>query len=203
MTREIRWRIIALQVVMVIILGGAAIMAYVGSNFSTDQIKAQLEPQKIMMPKGDSLQATITEINEKYADLKPYIAGLQKYEGQQVLTGDQAHVFAEGYLGLHVRDIDNGKPYSVLSSEARAEKDPALKAKKDGMVQTAFRGETLKSMLNQAWAFSVFGQMALYASIALALVALIVLGALVFELFFAKKPLEEPVRTPSLAPSRA
>src|SRR5687768_4299221 len=190
MNKELRWRIITLQVVMVIIFGFGAGMAYWGYNFNSEQIKSQLEPQKIMLPKEAQLEATITEINEKYADLRPYIADLQKYEGQQVLTGDQAHVFAEAYLGMHVRDIDNGKPYSVLSNEARAEKDPALKAKKDAMVQTAFRGETLKGMLNQAWAFSVFGQMALFASIALALVALIVLGALVFELFFAKKPIE-------------
>jgi hypothetical protein len=188
---------------MVIILGAAAAMAFVGSDFSTSQIKAQIEPQKIMMPKEAQLEATITEINEKYPDLTPYIADLRKYEGQQVLTGEQAHVFAEAYLGMHIRDIDNGKPYSVLSSEARAEKDPALKAQKDAMVQTAFRGETLKSMLNQAWAFSVFGQMALYASIGLGLVALVVLASLVFELFFANKPVKEPTRVPSLAPTRA
>jgi hypothetical protein len=71
------------------------------------------------------------------------------------------------------------------------------------MVQTAFRGETLRGMLNQAWAFSIFGTVALYAGIGLAVVTLVVLGALIYELFFATKPVDEPVRTPNLAPTRA
>jgi hypothetical protein len=108
------------------------------------------------------------------------------------VNGEQAHIFAQNYLGLHLRELDNGKVYSELSTEARTEKDPALKAKKDGLVQTAFRGETLRSMLNQAWAFSIFGMVGLYAGFGLAAVALIVLGALAFELFFARKPIEVP-----------
>ena len=203
MARELRWRIIVLQVVMIVIFGFGAGLAFWGHNFTTSQISGQLQPQQIFLPKGDQLQATITEINEKYADLTPFIAELRKYEGQQVLTGDQAHVFAESYLGVHLRDIDNGKPYSVLSSEARTEKDPALKAEKDANVQTAFRGETLRSILNQAWAFSIFGTMALYAVIGLVVAALAVGGALVYELFFAKKSAEDTVRTPSYAPTRA
>ena len=203
MTKEIRWRIIALQVVMVIVLTAGAGLALWGSNFTSEQVRSQLEPQQIMLPAGERMEATITEINEKYPDLIPYIAGLRAYEGQQVLNGDQAHVFAQAYLGVHVRDIDNGKPYSVLSSEARAEKDPVLKAEKDANVQTAFRGETLRSMLNQAWAFSIVGTVAWYAGIGLALLALVVAGALVYELFFAAKPIDEKVLTANLAPSRA
>jgi hypothetical protein len=188
---------------MVVVLAFGAGLSFWGSNFTNEQVKSQLAPQQIMLPAGERMEATIAEINEKYTDLAPYINGLRAYEGQQVLTGDQAHVFAEGYLGVHIRDIDNGKPYSVLSSEARAEKDPALKAEKDANVQTAFRGETLRSMLNQAWAFSIFGTVALYAGIALSAVAIVVLGALVFELFFAAKPAEYPVAAPAYAAGRA
>jgi hypothetical protein len=203
MNRELRWRIIVLQVVMIVIFGFGAGIAFWGSDFTNSQIKGQLEPQQIFMPKGPQLETTINEINEKHADLIPYIGALRKYEGQQVLTGDQAHTFAESYLGVHLRDIDNGKPYSVLSSEARAEKDPALKAEKDANVQTAFRGETLRSILNQAWAFSIFGTMALYAAIGLVVAALAVVAALVYELFFATKRTEEAVRNPSYAATRA
>lgn len=203
MNRELRWRVIVLQVVMIIVLGAGAAMAFWGSSFTNSQITSQLEPQQIFLPKGPQLETTIAEINEKHADLVPYIAALRNYEGQQVLTGDQAHTFAEAYLGVHLRDIDNGKPYSVLSSEARAEKDPALKAEKDAKVMTAFRGETLRSILNQAWAFSIFGTMALYAAIGLLVAALVVTGTLVYELAFAKKPTEETVRTPKYAPTGA
>jgi hypothetical protein len=201
MTREIRWRIITLQVILIVVFAAGAALAYWAADFTGGQIRSQLEPQKITFPKD--VEPTIAEINEKYPDLAPYAGDLRRYQGQQVLNGEQAHVFAEAYLGVHVRDIDNGKPYSVLSSEARAEKDPALKAEKDAKVQTAFRGETLRSMLNQAWAFSVFGIVAMYAGIGLTIATVAVVGALVYELFFAKKPvdLEQAVSSGALTPA--
>jgi hypothetical protein len=176
---------------MVVVLGTGAGLAFWGSNFTNEQIRSQLAPQKIFFPKD---LASVPE---------PEKTQLQPFVGQQVLNGEQAHVFAENYLGLHLRELADGKVYSELSTEARMEKDPTEKAKKEGLVQTAFRGETLRSMLNQAWAFSIFGMVGLYAGFGLAVVALIVLGALVFELFWAKKPVDEPVRTPSFAPTRA
>jgi hypothetical protein len=191
MTRELHWRIITLQIVMVVIFGLGAGMAYWGYNFNNEQIKAQLEPQQIFFPKD------LSQVPEPEKSL------LQPYIGQQVVTGEQAHMFAQNYLGLHLRELADGKVYSQLSTEARAEKDPALKAQKDALVQTAFRGETLRSMLNQAWAFSIFGTMAFYSSIGLGLVTLIVLGTLVFEVFFARKPVDEPIRATSYAPAKA
>ena len=198
MTRELRWRIIALQVILVIVFAAGAGMAYWGYTFNTSQIRAQLEPQKIFFPAD--VTETVAEL-QAYPDLVPYVDDLQKYQGQQVLNGEQAHVFAEAYLGLHLRTLADGKVYSELSTEARAEQDPALKAEKNALVQTAFRGETLRSMLNQAWAFSIFGTMAFYAAIGLGVVALVVLGALVFEMFFARKPVEVQVRTPFITPA--
>ena len=201
MTRDLRWRIISLQVLMIVVLGfGAAAMFYANS-FTNSQIRGQIEPQKIFFPKD--AEPTIEEINTKFPDLQPYIADLRNYQGQQVLSGNQAHVFAEAYLGVHLREIDNGKPYSVLSNEARTEKDPALKAEKDAKVQTAFRGETLRSILNQAWAFSVMGDIAMYAAIGLLAATLLVTASLVFELFFATKHETQAVRTGSLATNRA
>ncbi len=191
MTRELRWRIITLQVVMILIFAFGAGVAFYGSNFTTEQIRSQLAPQQIFFPK---------DLSDIPADWS-YRADLQKYAGQQVLTGDQAHVYADGYIGLHLKELAGGKPYSVLSAEARAEKDPALKAQKDALVQTAFRGEMLRATLNQAWAFSIFGTLALYAAIGLTVAALVVLGALVYELFFARRPVDESVFTPSTAPT--
>ncbi|HEX8229038.1 MAG TPA: hypothetical protein VF826_06965 [Chloroflexia bacterium] len=201
MTRDLRWRIISLQVLMIVVLGFGAGAMFFANNFTNSQIKGQLAPQQISFPKD--VEPTIAEINAKYPDLQGYIADLRNYQGQPVMSGNQAHVFAEAYLGVHVRDIDNGKPYSVLSSEARVEKDPELKAKKDAMVQTAFRGETLRSILNQAWAFSVMGDIALYLALGLIAATLLVTAALVFELFFAPKRETQAVRLGSLATNRA
>jgi hypothetical protein len=189
MTREIRWRIITLQVVMIIVFGLGAGLAYYGYSFNNDQINAQLAPQMIFFPKD------ISQVPE------PEKSALAPYVGQQVVNGEQAHVYADNYLGLHLRELADGKVYSQLSTEARTEKDPALKAQKDALVQTAFRGEALRGMLNQAWAFSIFGQMALYAAIGLGIATLAVFGALLFELFWAKKPIDEPVLKAALAPN--
>ena len=45
-----------------------------------------------------------------------------------------------------------------------------------------FKGESLRSMLNTAWTFSVIGQIAFYAGIGLLIAALAALGALTFEI---------------------
>lgn len=189
MNKELRWRIITLQVVMVIVLAFGAGLSIWGSNFTNEQIKSQLEPQKIFFPTDVS---TMPE---------PEKSAVAPYVGQQVVSGEQAHVFAQNYLGLHLRELADGKVYSELSAEARAEKDPALKAQKDALVQTAFRGETLRSMLNQAWAFSIFGSVALYAGFGLILATLAVAASLVFELFVAPSRASQTVRTASMATS--
>src|SRR5687768_10482314 len=119
MDKELRWRIIALQVIMVVVFAAGAGTAFWGSNFTNEQIKSQLAPQKIFFPKD------ISEVPEPEKSL------LAPYVGQQVLTGEQAHIFADNYLGLHLRELADGKVYLELSTEARTEKDPALKAKKE------------------------------------------------------------------------
>src|SRR6185312_11620900 len=105
MNRELRWRIITLQIIMVIVLGFGAGISFWGSNFTNEQIKSQLEPQKIFFPTDVS---TMPE---------PDKSAVAPYAGQQVLTGEQAHVFAQNYLGLHLRELADGKVYSELSTE--------------------------------------------------------------------------------------
>jgi hypothetical protein len=173
---------------MIVVLAlGAATAVYAG-NFTNGQIRSQLEPQKIFFPKDIS------------AVPEPEKSQLQPYVGQQVLNGEQAHVFAESYLGLHLRELADGKVYSELSTEARTEKDPVLKAEKNELVQTAFRGESLRSMLNQAWAFGTMGTIAMYAGLGLGIAALLVTGTLLFELLAARKREEQAGRV-SLAPA--
>ena len=193
MTKDLRWRIISLQVIMIVVLAlGAATAIYAG-NFTQGQVRSQLEPQKIFFPKDIS---TVPE---------PEKSALQPFVGQQVVNGEQAHAFAENYLGLHLRELADGKVYSELSTEARLEKDPVLKAEKNELVQTAFRGESLKGMLNQAWAFGTMGLIAMYAGLGLGIAALLVTGTLLFELLVARKREEQPGSvslTPAIVPAR-
>ena len=58
--------------------------------------------------------------------------------------------------------MTGGKTYSQLSTESRANPDDA---KLKGLVETTFKGETLRGMLLNAYAFGTMGTIALYASI--------------------------------------
>ena len=168
MTTAIRWRIIVLQIIALLVLAGASGAAFYASSFTSTQIHDQLAPQLIYFPK------------EAKSGLP---ANLSAYAGQQVLNGDQAHAYAEKYIGLHMKEIGQGHPYSYWSGQARTATDPALAAKYQGIADTMFKGDTLRTMLNTAWTFSVFGQIAFYASIGLLVAALAVLGALAFEVY--------------------
>lgn len=168
MTKSIRWRIIVLQVIAFLVLAGASGAAFYASNFTSTQIHDQLAPQLIYFPK--TVAAGLP-------------ADLSAYAGQQVLTGDQAHAYADKFIGLHLQEMGQGHPYSYWSGQARSATDPALAAKYQGLADTMFKGESLRSILNTAWTFSVFGQIAFYAGIGLAIATLLALSALVFEVY--------------------
>jgi hypothetical protein len=190
MTKAMRWRIIVLQVVAVLVFGFAAGGALYASNFINDQVHQQLAPQQIYFP------ATAAQ---------GLPAGLSAYAGQQVLNGDQAHAYAQKFIGLHLQEIGQSHPYSYWSGQAMAATDPAVKAKDQGIADTLFKGDTLQSMLNTAWTFWVIGQIAFYAFIGLLIAAGIVLVALIFEVLEAVRGKEtlktivvtpEPTKTP-------
>lgn len=171
MTRGLRVRIVLLQLVAVLGLAFGSFGAFYAYNFTNTEIKSMLAPQEITFPAS--------------AD-QGLPADLSAYAGQTVTTGDQAHAYAEKYIGEHLKTIGkdaNGvsHPYSYWSGQARTLTDAAAKAKAQGIADTLFKGETLRAILNEAWSFSVFGQIAFYAGIGLALAGAVVLLALIFE----------------------
>lgn len=185
MNKDLRWRIISLQVVMIVVFAFGAGLAYYAGTFAHDQVTAQLQPQQISFPPvGAGLP---TDLNQ--------------YAGQQVVNGDQAHAYADKFIALHLSEMGTppGQPYSYWSNVARTETDPAKKAAATALVATIFQGDTLRSMLNQAWAFGTMGDIAIYAAIGLALATLVVITALVFELFFAPKQVTQTARASTVA----
>jgi hypothetical protein len=64
---------------------------------------------------------------------------------------------------------------------AQTETNPTVKAQDQATGDTLFKGNTLRTMLNTAWTFSVIGQIALLAAIGLFVASLIILATLVFE----------------------
>ena len=88
---------------------------------------------------------------------------MRQYGGQLMTTGAQAQVYADHFIAIHLKEIGGGQTYSQLSAKALAQpRNAALAAQ----VQTMFRGETLRGLLLNAYAFGTIGQIMLWAAIA-------------------------------------
>ena len=132
----------------VLIVAGVLLMW--AHNFVNTQVHDQLAAQKIFFPAAGSTSLADPQV-------KPY---LTKYAGEQLVTGEQAKAFANHYIAVHLQKIGGGQTYSQLSAKALADpKDTALASQ----VETVFKGETLRGLLLNAYAF---GKMASIAGIA-------------------------------------
>ena len=152
-----------LVVVMLLVAGGLAMWGY---SFANSSVHNQLAQQQIVFPaKGSDALAS--------PEIGPY---LNQYAGQQLTTGAQAKAYADHFIAVHLSEMPYGGVYSKASAAARADPtNAALKAQ----VQTIFQGTTLRGLLLEAYAFSVFATIALWAGIAsftLALIMAILVG---------------------------
>lgn len=146
-----------------VIAGGLLTWAH---SFIGDQIHDQLAAQQIYFPPAGSDAIKGPEFKE-----------MQQYAGQQLTTGAQAEVYANHFIAVHLSEIGGGKTYSQLSQEAMADPNNAELA---ATVNTMFKGETLRGLLLNAYAFGTMGTLAgigaIVAFVAAALLA--VLGIL-------------------------
>jgi hypothetical protein len=169
-----------LIVATVLVAAGGLLMW--ANNFVDDQVSTQLTAQKIYFPEAGSDSANDPAV-------KKYVA---PYLGQQVTNGEQARVFADHYIAVHLQEMAGGKTYSELSTISRANPDDAEAA---AAVQTAFRGETLRGLLLNAYAFWKMGQIALYGAIAAFAGAALLLALSILGLLHLRRvPAEQEVR---------
>jgi hypothetical protein len=135
----------------VLVIG--AVLALWGYNFANSNVHDQLAAQQIFFPKAGSPALASPEIG-------PY---LNQYAGQQLTTGAQAEAYADHFIAVHLKEVADGKTYAQVSALALADPtNTALQAQ----VNTLFKGETLRGMLLNAYAFWQLGQIALYTAIA-------------------------------------
>ncbi len=135
----------------VLLIAGALLLW--GHSFVDGQVHSQLAAQKIFFPPAGSKAIADPRI-------APY---LNKYAGQQLVDGAQAQAYADHFIAVHIDEIAGGQTYAQLSSKALANPTDTKLA---GQVQTVFRGETLRGLLLNAYAFWKMGQIALYAAVA-------------------------------------
>jgi hypothetical protein len=158
-------------IVVVLLVAGTMLM--VGYNFANNNVHNQLAEQQITFPPAVAFAhpAVGTEIT-------PSMVGtVSTYAGQQLVTGEQARVYADDFIAVHLKEIGGGQSYAQLSAKAMAlPHGSAAYTAAEQQVQTIFQGTTLRGLLLEAYGFSVLASIALYGAIAsFALAALMAL----------------------------
>ena len=129
-----------------------------GSAYVHNTVQSQLAAQQIYFPPAAAFAhpKAGTEITPSM------IPSVSQYAGQQLLTGQQAEAYADHFIAVHVADMGAGKTYSQLSAEAMAAPSNTALA---GLVATVFKGETLRSMLLNAYGWWKVSQIAYIISL--------------------------------------
>jgi len=158
-------------VVAVVLLAASGALFY-AHHFIHTQVYNQLSAEKITFPAAGSSSLDALPAADK--------AAMSKYAGQQMTTGAQAETWADHYIAVHLKEIGSGQTYSQLSAASMA--NPSNQ-KLAAQVQTVFRGETLRGLLLNAYAFDTMATVANYAAYgALAAgVVMLILAALGFR----------------------
>jgi hypothetical protein len=156
---------------VLLVAGGLLVWAH---SFVTDQVHSQLSQQQIFFPDKAGIAA------QKNAEITKYVT---PYAGQQVTNGQQAQVFADHYIKVHLSETADGQTYSQVSGKflTMDPKDPNYATVAQER-QTLFMGETLRGMLLNAYGFWKMGQIAMWAAISSFVAAgvLLLLSALGF-----------------------
>lgn len=173
MTNGLRWRVLVLQAGLIGILVFCAGFLFWGHSFIRDQISTELTAQQIYFPAANS--AAITALPNASDQ-----AAMNQYGGQQLVNGDQAKVYADSFIAVHLSEVAGGQTYAQMSAKAMAAPNDQKIA---GQVATLFKGETLRGLLLNAYGWWTIGTYALYAAIGLAVAAFAVFVALAFEVF--------------------
>jgi hypothetical protein len=147
------------------------------ANFAKNYVHDQLAQQKITFTPAKFLQPDEND------------PCLKTYAGKPLVTGNGAQCYANHYIGVHVKLINNGKTYAETSTAAR-NLDTQLAALTDqnsaaakalsaqaqalhGKATSLFQGETLRGLLLTSYGFSIFGARAQQAAVVCFVLALV------------------------------
>jgi hypothetical protein len=183
---------------IVVILASASGFLFYEGSFTTNMIKDQLTAQQIYFPTSDQIKTGGA------LDPAVFPQEIRDQAGKQLVDGNQARIYANDFLAKHLQGVAGGSTYATIGSKISAANAALAAASKtdpnyatlqgqvttlNGQRDTLFKGETLRSMLLNAYGWWTIGFYTTYAGIGLLIGALGVLGAVVFELFIAgRKP---------------
>jgi hypothetical protein len=158
---------------MILSIGGvAAVVTFAiagglllwGHNYTNQNVHNQLAMQQIYFP-PNSVWASATKNNtgEIQQRMIPY---LQKYSGQELLTGPQAEAYADHFIAYHLQGMPYGGIYSKVSAAAMAAKPNSAQATQlHGLETTVFQGTTLRGLLLEAYGFWKMGEIMMWGAI--------------------------------------
>jgi hypothetical protein len=180
--------------VAAILLAAGGLLTW-GSAYVHNTVQGQLAAQQIYFPP----QAAFAHAKAGAEITPSMIPSISQYAGKQMLTGQQAEAYADHFIAVHIAEIGGGKTYSQLSAASlAAPKNTALA----GVVQTVFKGETLRSMLLNAYGWWKVSQLTYIAAItAFALGGLTLIGSL-FGLAAGRRTRTTP-ETPEALPANS
>jgi hypothetical protein len=163
--------------IVLLVAGG---LLYWGYSFANSNVHDQLAAQKIFFPPKGSQALAAPEVGRH----------LNQYAGQQLVNGAQAQAYADHFIAVHLNETAGGRTYAQVSSQALQNPGDAKLA---AQVQTLFRGETLRGLLLNAYAFWKVGQIALWAAIASFALAAVMLALTILGFWHLRRvsPAEE------------
>ena len=194
-------------VLAVVLLVAGGLLTW-GHNFVSSEVRTQLTEQQIFIP----------PVGPALADpaIKPY---LTKYAGQQLVNGDQAKAYADHFIKVHVAATSGGRSYAELGGAQTALKTQIADAKAAGTSTTAldeqlttlnqtretvFKGETLRGLLLNAYAFGTMGKIAGIAAVgAFAGAGIMFLLTLLGMWHLRRTPADAELRVPGWHPEAA
>jgi hypothetical protein len=147
-------------VIVLVVAGGLLMFGY---SFANNYVHTQLAEQQITFPPAAAFEHPVAG-----SEITPsMIPSVSQYAGQQLLTGEQAQVYANDFIKVHLGEIGGGKTYAQLSAAAMAlpKGSPAYTAA-EAKVQTDFQGTTLRGLLLEAYGFSLIAEIAFWCAIA-------------------------------------
>lgn len=143
---------IAMTAVLVVVGG----LAWYGYHFATNQVTTELSAQKIFFPPEGSAAITALPAADQ--------AEMNKYAGQQLVNGNQAKVYANNFINVHLSEVAGGQTYAQVSTAALSDPTNTKLATEKAVL---FQGETLRGLLlGDGYSYWTFGMLAKYAAIA-------------------------------------
>jgi hypothetical protein len=162
---------------VVVVLLAAGALAMWGYSYSNSSVRNQLAAQQIFFPPKAAFagvnacgtpKAVAAVCHPKtFAEITPaMVKTVEPYAGQQVLNGQQAAVYANDFIAVHLSQMPYHGVYALVSAAAMTAKPGSAAATTLKSAEaTIFQGTTLRGLLLEANGFWTFGQIALWSGI--------------------------------------